>query len=920
MRRGLVAMLCLAVVFATGGTAFAQRTTGTLVGTVTDETGSVLPGVTVVIRGESIMGTQDNVTNEQGFYRFPALPPGTYHVAFTLASFSTFNRDGVRVSVGSTVEENVSLKLGQARGEEITVTGEGAVVDTQTNQISTNYDKDWVRNAPVPRFTFFDLVNAAPGVNASSSQGSSRSTSLGSGTTDNSYMIDGTDFTAPLTGAAWPWPNTDAIEEIEVLSLGATAEYGNVLGAVFNVVTRQGSNAFHGDANFYYQNQDLTGRNTTDAQDDGLPYNRDKYNDATFQLSGPIMKDRLWFFASYQYQRDYQSFAGTPPEFPERFKADRVFGKLNFQINSKNRLMFAYHDDYYEIPGDTTAATAPSSVTVETGHNPSPNLTWTSVLSDKTYFEARYSGFYGKDHGDPLTEGEPRVNPRFLDFDTGEITGGIYSFYDGVSEKTAFSGKVSHFADEFMGASHDFKFGVQYNSGGSDYVLGPNDYIYTYGTEPAYGYTQLPYHQGGRMRNLGVFVDDTIRVGSRLSVNAGVRYDYSKAYFPELGILDREGNETGQFTSPVDQVFKWNTVSPRLGFNWKVSGDGKTVLKAHAGRYYRGVVTGEFDNNTPSITPRYLFSGTYDAQGNPEGLELVSDNTNLRVDPNFEPPYTDQLTVGFERELLKNLGLSVNYVHKRGERYGASRDIGGEYVADSYIDSEGVGASGAAIPLQRYVGGDRIFELTNSDQMFSRFNGVTVQLVKRMADNWQMVSSFVWGRSTGRLGSSRPNTGAAGGPAGSQSSTAGTFGRNPNDFVNTDGRLIADRPITFKTQLVYQFPAGFLAGANFTYQDGRPFGRLLRLGDIVGVPTIINAERLDGSRKVSNQFSLDLRLQKEFKLGGTANVAFFADVLNALNDDAYEDVQDRLGTSENFGLGTEYVSPRRVMVGAKLRF
>ena len=919
MRRGLVAVLCLALGFATAGTALAQRTTGTLVGTVTDETGSVLPGVTVVLRGDAIMGTQDNVTNEQGFYRFPALPPGTYHLAFSLPSFSTFNRAGVRISVGSTIEENVSLKLGQARGEEITVTGEGAVVDTQTNQVSTNYDKDWVRNAPVPRFTFFDLINAAPGVNASAT-GSSRSTSLGSGTTDNAYMLDGTDFTAPLTGAAWPWPNTDAIEEIEVLSLGATAEYGNVLGAVFNVVTRQGSNAFHGDANGYFQSQGLTSRNTTDAQDEGLPYHRDKYNDATVQLSGPIVKDRLWFFGSYQYQRDFQSFAGTPPENPEKFKADRIFGKLNFQINGKNRLMFAYHDDYYEIPGDTTATIAPSAVGVETGHNPSPNVTWTSVLSDKTYFEARYSGFYGKDHGDPLQSGEPRVRQRFIDLDTGEITGGIYSWYDGVSEKTAFSGKVSHFADKFMGASHDFKFGVQYNSGGSDYVLGPNDYIYTYGDVPAYGYTQLPYHQGGRMRNVGVFLDDTIRVGSRLSVNAGVRYDYSKAYFPEFGLLDREGNETGQTSPAVDKLFTWNTLSPRLGFNWKLTGDGKTVMKAHYGRYYRGVVTGEFDNNTPAITPRYLFSGTYDARGNPEGLELVADNTNLRVDPAFKPPYTDQFTVGIERELMKNLGLSVNYVYKRGERYGGSRDIGGQYVPDVYVDSAGAGATGATIPIQRYVGGDRVFQLTNPDGMFSRFNGVTVQLAKRMADNWQMVSSFVWGRSTGRVGSSRPSTGAAFGPAGNQTTTAGLFGRNPNDFANSDGRLIADRPITFKTQLVYQFPAGFLAGANFTYQDGRPFGRLVRISDAVGIPTTIYAERIDGSRTVSNQKILDLRLQKEFKLGGTANIAFFADILNTLNDDAYEDVQDRLGTSDSFGLGTEYVPPRRVMLGAKLRF
>jgi hypothetical protein len=919
MRRSILTVACLVALLAAGGTAFAQRTTGTIVGTVSDDTGAVLPGVTVVIRGEAIMGTQDNVTNDQGFYRFPALPPGAYTLTFTIANFSTLNREGVRVSVGSTVEENVSLKLGQTRGEEITVVGEGAVVDTQTNQVSTNYDKDWVRNAPVPRFTFFDLINAAPGVNASST-GSSRSTSLGSGTTDNAYMLDGTDFTAPLTGAAWPWPNTDAIEEIEVLSLGATAEYGNVLGAVFNVVTRQGSNAFHGDANIYFQNQDLTSRNTSDDQDDGLPYNRDKYNDATFQLSGPIIKDKLWFFGSYQYQRDYQSPAGVDPLFPEQFKADRVFGKLNFQVNSKNRLMVAYHDDYYEIPGDSTATIAPSAVGVETGHNPSPNVTWTSVLSDKTYVEARYSGFYGKDHGDPQVASEPRVKPRFYDLDTDEITGGIYSWYDGVSEKTAFSGKLSHFADKFMGASHDFKFGVQYNSGGSDYVLGPNDYIYTYGTLPYFGYTQLPYHQGGRMRNLGLFLDDTVRIGSRVSLNIGVRYDYSKASFPSFALLDRLGNETGDTTPAVDELFTWNNVSPRLGFNWKLTGDGKTVFKTHYGRYYRGIVTGEFDGTAPSLTPRYLFSGTYDASGNPEGLELVSDNTNLRVDPGFNSPYTDQLTVGIERELMDNLGVMVHYVHKRGERYGAWQDIAGQYVPDVYIDNEGADATGASIPVQRLVSdpGERVFQLTNPSGMFSRFNGVTLQVVKRMANNWQMTSSLVLARSTGRLGSSRPATSATFGPAGSQFSTANVFGRNPNDFINTDGRLIADRPVTFKTQLVYQFPVGFLAGVNFTYQSGRPWGRLVRTD--LGVPTVILAEKLDGSRTVSDQYLLDVRLQKDFGLGGGAHLAFFADVLNALNNDAYEDLQGRLGTSSSFTLGTEYIYPRRVMIGAKFRF
>src|SRR6185436_945730 len=180
-----LAVVALAVGLGVAPQAFAQRTTGTLVGTVTDESGAVLPGVTVALKGEAVVGTQTDVSGPQGVYRFAALPPGTYEVTFTLAGFSTLRRSGLRVPVGATVEENVSLKVSQM-AEEVTVSGESTVVDTTTNQVSTNYDKEWVRNAPVPRFTFFDLINAAPGVNQAQT-GDSRSTSLGSAGSENSY-------------------------------------------------------------------------------------------------------------------------------------------------------------------------------------------------------------------------------------------------------------------------------------------------------------------------------------------------------------------------------------------------------------------------------------------------------------------------------------------------------------------------------------------------------------------------------------------------------------------------------------------------------------------------------------------------------------------------------------------------------------
>jgi len=952
-RRSLLpAIPCLFVLVAETQPAFAQRTTGTIVGTVTDESGGVLPGVAVTLKGEQIAGIQTSTSNAEGRYRFAALPPGAYNLSFALSGFSTLNRTGIRVGVGATVEENASLKVTQLT-EEITVVGEAPVVDTQTNTVSTNYDKDWVRNAPVRRFSFFDLINAAPGVTQSTNGGFSNasSSSFGSGTDENSYQLDGTDFTAPLTGEAWPYPNTDAIEEIEVLSLGAPAEYGNLQGAVFNVVTRQGGNDFHGDANFYFQDQGLTGNNTNDKKltlsdgtsffadacpteatpDRRCPYNRNKYNDLTLQLSGPIVRDKLWFFASYQYQRDFRAQPGVDPAFPVKEAADRVFGKLNWQINPKNKLQIAYHDDYYELPFQATAFTAPSSIQLESGHNPSPGVTFTSVLSDKTYVEARYSGFYGKDHADPLNGG-PRVNPRFYDFDTGNITGGIYYWYDGDIWKNAATLKLSHFADSFLGGSHDFKFGVQYNSGGSDYTTGPNDYIYTYNytytdyygqstTYPVgYGYTQLPYHYGGNVRSVGAYVDDTFRVSDRLTLNVGLRYDNSRASIPSFPILDRDGNETGASSKDLGTLYTWNTVSPRLGFNWKLTGDGRSVLRAHYGRYYRGVITGEFSSTGPSVSPVFLGDYNFDT-GQLENLELISDTSNLRVDSQYKSPYTDQFIVSLEREIVKNLGFSLHYVHKRGEKYGAWRDARGMYVSEPLVDDQEVGgpqSSGKTLTVQRLVSdpSQSLFQLTNPAGLYSRVNAVTGQLTKRMSNRWQLTSALTLSRATGRLASSLNDLEAA-----QRSGVRGDgkdFGKNPNDFINTDGRLIQDRPVVFKTQLVWEAPAGFTLGANFVYQSGRPWARTIRTD--LGVPVEFLAEKVDGSRRVPAWKLLDLRLQKEFSLGGKAHVAVFADALNLLNNDANESVAAREGTNEGFGQPTLFLDPRRLMVGAKFRF
>ena len=599
MRRRIFTQgLWLVLLIAMAAPAHAQRTTGEIIGTVTDESNAVLPGVTVTIRGAGVAGAPTVVTSDVGTYRFPALAPGDYSVEYTLQGFGTLRREGIPVGVGAVVELKVALKV-STLSETVTVTGDSPVVNLASTTVSTNYNKQWVEAAPIRHFSFFDLVNSAPGVSATSTVGSSTSaTTLGSTTNDNVYAIDGTDLSAPTGGTAWPWPNADAIQEIEVLQLGASAEYGNVMGAVFNVVTRQGGNQFHGDATYYGQSQGLTGRNTTAAQEcagvspcpsAGLPYHRDQWRDGTMQLTGPFIRDKFWFFGSFEYQNDYDSQPGTDPAFPAQSTSRRVFYKLTYNINDNHRLMHGYHNDYWSFPGVPSAVTAPSTVNFGHGDNPTPNLVYTGVLSSKTFIEGRLAGYYGKDSTDPLVAGEPRVKPRIINNDTGQITGGISSWNDEKVWRTGASGKISHLADKFLGGSHDLKLGVQYSNGGRDSINGFNDYIYIVGGKQSYGYTRQPWHQGGLIRSIGTYVDDTYRLGNVVTFNLGLRYDHSQAQYQSFPILDQFANATGQFAPGNSDVYHWNVVSPRIGATWKVNQSGRTVVKGYYGLFYRGI-------------------------------------------------------------------------------------------------------------------------------------------------------------------------------------------------------------------------------------------------------------------------------------------------------------------------------------------
>jgi Carboxypeptidase regulatory-like domain/TonB dependent receptor-like, beta-barrel/TonB-dependent Receptor Plug Domain len=934
MRRVIGHGLLLLVLVAVAAPALAQRTTGEIVGTVTDESGAVLPGVTVTIRGSGVPGAPTIVTSETGAYRFPALPPGDYTVEYSIQGFTSLRRESIPVGVGAVVELKITMKV-STLSETVTVTGESPVVNLASTTVSTNYNKEWVASAPIRHFSFFDLVNSAPGVSATSTVGSSTSaTTLGSTTNDNVYAIDGTDLSAPTGGTAWPWPNADAIQEIEVLQLGASAEYGNVMGAVFNVVTRQGGNAFHGDGTYYGQAQKLTSRNTTVAQEcagvdgcpaDGLPYNRSEWRDTTWQISGPIVRDKFWFFGSFEYQNDYDSQPGTDPAFPAKSTSRRVFYKLNYNLTDNHRLMHGYHNDYWSFPGVPSAVTAPSTVNIGHGDNPTPNLVYTGVLSSKTFVEARLAGYYGKDSTDPLIEGEPRVLPRIINNDTGQITGGISSWGDAKTWRTGASGKISHLADRFLGGSHDVKLGVQYSSGGRDAILGVNDYLYIVNGKQSYGYTRLPYHTGGLIRSAGVYADDTYRLGNVITFNLGLRYDHSQAKYPSFPILDASAIATGQLSPGNDDVYHWNVVSPRAGATWKVNSSGKTVVKGYYGLLYRGIFLNDFTAAIPSVTPKFIFDIT--PSGARTNFSVISSNANLAIDHGYRDPYSHEAIVQVEQEVANNLGLQVNYVHKQGYDYPGWQDIGGQYAQVPYVDNAGVEASGRTVSVFRLVSpfSQSVFQMTNVPGLYSRYNGVTITGTKRMSNNWQGTLSLVLSKSEGREPSSIL------GPASAQSGTSGTFGTigrggtngGPNDLVNTDALLIGDRPVVAKAQLIYRLPYGFQLSGNLQHQTGRPWARQIRVGGLnfPARPTIY-MEPLDGSRRVASLDLIDARVQKTFQLRGSgAALDLFIDALNLTDTDANENVLSRRGDqASSFGVASRFVYPRRLQIGARIKF
>ena len=224
------------------GVALAQGLTGALIGTVSDQQGAAIWGALVRVTSPALIGgALATTTNERGQLRFPSLPPGAYVLEIEAQGFDAYREADIRLGGGATIERTAILPVA-GLAESVVVDGAGSRIDARNSGFGTRVGPEDLTALPLRRLSVYDWVKTAPGISPTSPAGASMLVSaFGSGVDQNQFFIDGMNVSAPTNGVGRSDPSVDFVQELQIQSVGVSAEYGNVQGAVVNFITRSGS-------------------------------------------------------------------------------------------------------------------------------------------------------------------------------------------------------------------------------------------------------------------------------------------------------------------------------------------------------------------------------------------------------------------------------------------------------------------------------------------------------------------------------------------------------------------------------------------------------------------------------------------------------------------------------------------------------
>jgi hypothetical protein len=899
----------------------AQGLTGTLIGTVRDDQGAVLTGVDVRIESAALIGGPARQTSDdRGRFRFVALPPGPYTLDVDRPGFTRVHEEAILIGAGATIERTLTLKIA-GLADSIVVEGTGSRIEVRDVGFRTRFGPEDIKGIPTRRASMFDFIRAAPGISPTSPSSATTTTvsAFGSGTNENQFLIDGTNTTCPCNGVARSELGIDFIQEVQVQSAGASAEFGSVQGAVVNVITRQGSARYQYDASYYGQTAGLTSQPVVQPLDPAQPsrgqsgYERARYRDFTTSLGGPVVRDRLWFFGGYQHLRDYDSQPGTDPSYPRTYEQDKIFGKLTWRLTPRLQLMQSFHDEFWVNPDPPTLTTPFEATRRRSASVPAMTFAHlTHTISANTVWDARIGRFTYSEDRAPST-GDWTISSR-SDRVTSVTSGAPAIVGDFNLVRTTAKATLTHYRAGWMRAAHELKAGLQLERGehhGANIVPTGTRYVDNAG-RPFQAIASEPSNTGGLFDSAALFASDTAGIGDRFTVSAGLRFERIRAVSQDLSVLDSKGQATGETVHGLGALYTWNVWSPRFGATAKLTADGRTILRATYGRFSSGVFTGELSPFHPGVTPTVTYAFDAATGGYTRFVRAVDPRVNLLLDDPIRPPHTDEYAIGIDREIGRRVAAALAYVHKDGDDF-----IGWTEVAGTYRHEVRTLPDGRSIPVWVLVTptNDQRYLLTNPAGYSLSYNGIVMAIEKRRSHGWQAFGSYTYSRTAGLLASSGET--AAGAQASTIATPTRTFGRDPNDLTNAYGRLPNDRPHMLRVMGVVDVPRTRLVlAANLQHFSGKPWAATTQIDLPQGDQRVQLETR--GTRRLEAQTLLDLRVSSTIPCGSLGRIEVLADVLNALNDTAAESIATDNIFSPAFGQPSLFMDPRRVMLGVRL--
>jgi carboxypeptidase family protein len=949
-------------------TVSAQEFRGRLTGTVSDNSGAVLPGVTVTAASASLIQPQTTTTGVDGTYRFQALPAGVYELTFTLPGFRTVKRQDIRVVINQTLTVNADMAVASL-SESVTVTGQSPVVDTSTTAVGTNFTRELLTEIPSARDIWASMAQAPgfqmTGYDVGGSHTGTQTGFMAYGIDDQrTTRIEGVNTTEG-TGANAGYFDFGSFEELQLGAAGNMADH-DTPGSSMNITVKAGGNKFKGTWYSDYQGKNLISDNVPDTfktanqrDDNGFFVRKallrgnqiDRQYDINFDVGGPIKRDKAWFFYSYRLDNQFKFVLnpdGSVFDTLAQSKLSNIFTiKATYQLTRNNQLIgFVNKREKLQALRDFGPGVPLSAAYYQSSVNYPMKGEWTSVLSDRAFLDVIVGQWLNFFPLRPMTEVgtiDEFTSPARIDISTSELMpGGPNTAYqDQRRHKPQFSASLSYFKDGW-GGNHNFKLGSEARWEIRKFLADqPFDIAYY---DARLGVTpqevelfNTPNDGVNQVNAFAVFLNDNWQPHKKLTLNLGVRVDHYRDFYPDQTVKPNGIPALRSSTDPRLVAFfaerqipgrtlaRGTTIGPRIGFAYDFGGNGKSVVKAFFGQFSFNSAPDDIAAAANPVGRSRLRYRWTDLNQN-----LVIDSpaelgTFLRtigssatdIDPNLERPYGQEASVHFERELAAALSFRSSYVYKNIRNEWATVDVARVKAYTTPFTTtdpgpdgtRGTADDGGPIDLldRTSVAEQRLFTNPDDPRYDSDFNTIEFAINRRFRGKWMFLTSYeyTWLKQFHGNTSSTSQTGAAG--------NAKSYDWRPNII-----RFGRETSTIWNYKLLGRYVARFDIGVSGSYrlQSGRQWGRSISVTLPVAGAETIRVEPVTAHR-APDVGILDLRFDKSIRMAGHRLVGM-VDVFNITNRGV--PVTFRTASAVSFQEVTALLDPRIVRLAVRFEF